>query len=137
MAVAIVSELLKFSLGWRILGSAVVALVVILLLSRAMRGQCIRDIAHIEVKKIEFDGPILVVDGVSMMNVGLEAARKRYVECGLGAAIIPKDANAKATLANIGQMQAIAHDVSSMIGVYMDVGTRIYSVGRRDLTLEN
>ena len=37
------------------------------------------------------------------------------------AASVRQGPNAKATLANLGQMQAIAH-VSSMIGVYMDVG---------------
>lgn len=59
-----------------------------------------------------------------MMNVGLETARAVYRERGLAAKIIPSGPNAKATLANLGQMQAIAHDVSAMIGVYMDVGSR-------------
>lgn len=57
-----------------------------------------------------------------MMNVGLPESRLVYEERALAAVIRPNGPNAKATLANLGQMQAIAHDVSSMIGVYMDVG---------------
>ena len=64
------------------------------------------DIADVQLTNIEFDGPILVVGGVSVMNVGLSSARERYRTQAVAAEIIPKDVDAKATLANIGQMQA-------------------------------
>ena len=41
-----------------------------------MRGPSIADIAEIRSTEIEFDGPILVVGGVSVMNVGLPSARR-------------------------------------------------------------
>lgn len=103
------------------------------LLNQLMRGPSIGDIADIKPTEISFDGPVLVVGGVSGMNVGLPAARERYLKQGVAVEIIPRDVDAKATLANIGQMQAIAHDAASMVGVYMDVGEQEYTpLVRRD-----
>ena len=64
----------------------------------------------------------------------MQTARSEYIERGFSPRkITPKGINAKATLANLGQMQAIAHDVSAMIGVYMDVrGTGVHPMVRRN-----
>ncbi len=133
LAIGIVSELLAFSLPLRVMGAIVVAVFLATVLNRLMRGDSISDIADVEIAEIEFDGPLLTVGGVVMMNVGHSEARALYCERALGAKIVPKDPNAKATLANIGQMQAIAHDVSSMVGVFMDVGEQEFTpLVRRD-----
>ncbi len=86
-----------------------------------MGGRRIGDIAHVQPAKIEFEGPLLTVAGVNIMNVGLPSARKRYLEEGLAVVIRPKDANARATLSNLGQRQAIAHEASLLLGLKMDV----------------
>lgn len=133
LTVAIVAEMLSFNIYWQVTGSIATAIVAAVLLSSVMRGKNIGDIAEVEVRPISFDGSLLVIAGVHMMNVGLDATKQKYRERGLGALIRPKGPNAKATLSNIGQMQAIAHDVSSMMGVYMDVGEQEFTpIVRRD-----
>ena len=122
LGVAIVSEVFSGAILWRIAVCAADGAVMVLLLSQLMRGQRIGDIADVELTKLQFDEALLKVEDTVLMNVGLPSARSVYRERGLAAKIIPKGPNAKATLANLGQMQAIAHDVSSMVGVYMDVG---------------
>lgn len=132
--VAAVSELTAtFSLWLRLAAAVGAAITSAGLLNFLMRGPSIADIAEIRSTEIEFDGPILVVGGVSVMNVGLPSARERYLKQAVAAEIIPKDVDAKATLANIGQMQAIAHDATAMVGVFMDVGEQEFTpLVRRD-----
>lgn len=122
LSVAIASELLV-SIGlWRVGVSAVVGVILAMGLVRLMQGDQICDIATVELSEIKFDGGLVLIGETVMMNVGLPESRKVYEERALAGIIRPNGPNAKATLANLGQMQAIAHDVSSMIGVYMDVG---------------
>ena len=85
-------------------------------------GQKIGDIAHVRSAALHFDGPYLMVDDVVIMNVGLEESRRRILQEGIGVIIEPKDPDSKATLANLGQRQAILHDVSSLLGIQVDVG---------------
>ena len=85
-------------------------------------GQKIGDIAHVRSAALHFDGPYLMVDNVVIMNVGLEESRRRILQEGIGVIIEPKDPDSKATLANLGQRQAILHDVSSLLGIQVDVG---------------
>ncbi|HKM42525.1 MAG TPA: YIEGIA family protein [Limnochordia bacterium] len=122
LSVAIISELFVEMGWWRfgisIPGGALLAIALV----KLMKGDQICDIATVELCDFRFDGALVVVGETVMMNVGLPEARRVYEERGLAAVIRPNGPNAKATLANLGQMQAIAHDVSSMIGVYMDVG---------------
>lgn len=122
LAVAITSQILDPNRTLQIVGGVVVAFILAWVLNRLMKGETISDIATIELVELEFDGPLLQVGGVTLMNVGLPDAQDTWLERGLGVRIEPKGPNAKATLANIGQMQAIAHDVASMLGIYMDVG---------------
>lgn len=122
LIVAISSELLVSVGWWRVVISAVIGALLAMGLVRLMQGDEISDIATVELSDIKFDGALLLVDETVMMNVGLPESRQVYKERALAAVIRPKGPNAKATLANLGQMQAIAHDISSMIGVYMDVG---------------
>ena len=122
LVVAIVSEFFV-SLGWwRVAISVVVGALVAIVLLKLMQGDEIHDIAAVELTEVKFDGALAIIDETVMMNVGLPASRQVYEERGLAAIVRPNGPNAKATLANLGQMQAIAHDIASMIGVYMDVG---------------
>lgn len=131
--VSIASELLAFNVYWRVLGAIVTCVITAGILNKLMRGPSIGDIADIQLAEIVFDGPILDIGGVKVANIGLIQVRNIYSEQALAAEIIPKDPNAKATLGNIGQMQAIAHDVSSMVGVHMDVGEQEFTpLVRRD-----
>lgn len=134
LAVAITSELLAHSfLPFRLAGGAAVACGAAFILNHLMQGDYVGDIAQVELVDLSFEGPLLVVEGIQMMNVGLKQAREVYEERGLAAVIAPHGPNTKATLANLGQMQAIAHDVSAMLGIYMDVGEQEFTpLVRRD-----
>lgn len=90
-------------------------------LERYTRGPRVADLADVVPAPIEFDGPMLTVAGVAVMNVGWGPARERYLKEGLAAEIRPRSAAAKATLVNLGQRQAIAHDVMALIGSQHDV----------------
>jgi len=81
----------------------------------------IRDIAVIRPAKIHFKGPILYIENIAIMNVGLPEARRIFEEHALAVMIEPKDDNARATLANAGQRQAMVHDAASLLGVKKDV----------------
>ncbi|MGI6149848.1 MAG: hypothetical protein GX195_04190 [Firmicutes bacterium] len=122
LAAAVVSQLFDPNRPLQIVGGFIVALCLAWVLNRLMQGSVIGEIADVELAELGFDGPVLQVNGVHVMNVGLSDARRTWIEKGLGAVVRPKGPDAKATLGNIGQMQAIAHDVISMIGLYMDVG---------------
>lgn len=106
-----------WSLGAAVAAGGVAAAV----LQHLMGGLRIGDIADVTPAAVEFDGPILTVAGVSILNVGLPASRRRYLEEGLAVKIVPRDVDARATLANLGQRQAIAHEAALLLGVELDV----------------
>lgn len=110
-----------WGLWWAIGSGAVTGVIAVVALEKAMGGRRIGDIAHVHPAAIEFEGPLLTVAGVNIMNVGLPSARQRYLEEGIAVLIRPKDANARATLSNLGQRQAIAHEASLLLGLKMDV----------------
>lgn len=112
---------MNFGLAWGIGAAAVTGATTAAMLQRLMGGKRIGDIAVASPAPITFEGPILTVENVSITNVGLPASRKRYLEEGLAVQIVPKDANARATLANLGQRQAIAHEAALLLGVELDV----------------
>lgn len=121
LSIAITGESLAFLGFWRIVPSTLVGVILAIGLNQLMQGEKIGEIAQVDLAPIHFEGPFLMVGHMTMKNIGLKEARKVYEERGLGALIQPHGPNAKATLANLGQMHAIAYDVTSMIGVYMDV----------------
>lgn len=87
-----------------------------------MSGQTISHIADIEEGRVRIEGSGIYVDNIFMMNVGLKADRKVIEERAVGIIVRPKNANANVTLANLGQRQAMLHDVSNILGVYRDTG---------------
>ncbi len=86
-----------------------------------IRGKEIGDIAEVKEAEISFDGPMLKINGVFIMNVGFEESRNIFLKKGLAVEIIPKDDNAIAYLSNIGQRQAIQHNAANQLGIRKDV----------------
>lgn len=112
---------------------AVVGAVAWWAVKRGVQGPRVGDLVELSVAPIEFDGPLLVVSGVVLMNIGVPEARERYLRDGLGVVMIPKNPSAKATLANIGQRQAIAHDASTVVGITKEVDEPYFTpLVRRD-----
>jgi hypothetical protein len=104
-------------------------------LRRLIQGQVVGDVADVEIAPIQFDGPILTVADVPIMNVGLVSVRQAYLQQGLGVIIRPRNPNAVATLANIGQRQAIAHDAAGQLGIRKDIDEPDYTpLVRRQVT---
>jgi hypothetical protein len=85
-------------------------------------GKTLGQIADIRAAEVRFEGADLFVDSIHIMNVGLESDRRVIAEHGLGLIVVPKNENVKVTISNIGQRQAILHNVSVILGVYRDTG---------------
>ncbi|SMO42063.1 YIEGIA family protein [Melghirimyces algeriensis] len=85
-------------------------------------GKLLGDIADVEEGTLRFEGSSLYVDDIYIMNIGLKDNRDRIRKQGLGAVVTPKDKDSRITLSNLGQRQAILHDVSTVLGVYRDTG---------------
>ena len=87
----------------------------------SIRGIKVEDIAGVVGAAIDFDGPLLRVDGVVVMNIGLKEAREKYLTRAVAVRIIPRDDNARATLGNVGQRQALAHNAAAQLGIRRDL----------------
>ncbi|MFC4768891.1 YIEGIA family protein [Effusibacillus consociatus] len=129
---AFISSLTTYFYNWY--GGVVGGILAIVFSTRFMSGNMVKDIAHIQEGHLRFDGPNLYVDDIHIMNIGLEDSKKQILEHGLGIILIPKNVNAKTTLAHLGQRQAIIHDVSTILGIYRDSGTPSFvPLSKRDL----
>lgn len=100
------------------------ALLTIFFSLRFMRGSNIGDIAVVETGKLHFEGSLLKVNDVIMMNVGLPQTRQKILKEGIGLIIKPKNDNARLTLDSPGQRMAIIHDLVSILGSKVDIGEK-------------
>jgi uncharacterized protein len=115
--------------------AGLVAGILAILVSRSlMSGGKLRDIVDIEYVKPRFEGPGLYVDNIYIMNIGLPKRQEEVLKYGMGFILKPKNFNSRTTIANLGQRQAILHDVSTALGVYRDSGTpALVPLAKRDL----
>jgi hypothetical protein len=90
--------------------------------TRLMSGLSIGDIATIEPAKLSFEGALLKVAEVPMMNVGFEKTRHKIQAEALAVLIHPFDDEGRLTLQSPGQRMAIIHDVISILGAKVDIG---------------
>ena len=92
---------------------------------RMMLTLTIDDIARVRVTEIKYLGPggkNLAIEDEVLMNVGEEEALEIWKKRGMGFILEPRDDRGRATLAPMGQRQAILHEVSSQLGVVYDYG---------------
>ncbi|KML46205.1 YIEGIA family protein [Cytobacillus firmus] len=116
---------------WGGLAAAVLAL---LISTKLMSGGRLKDIVDVEFVEPRFDGAGLYVDNIYIMNIGLPERQAEVLRYGMGFILNPKNFNARSTIANLGQRQAILHDVSTALGVYRDSGTpALVPLAKRDL----
>jgi hypothetical protein len=99
----------------------IAAPILIIASNKLMSGKVIGDIAEIKEAKISFEGAMLKVEDVFIMNVGLPQTREKIIEEGMGVIIKPKDDNARLTLDSPGQRMAIIHDVAAILGSKVDI----------------
>lgn len=117
---AFLSSLFVMTLGWW--AGLIAGFFSLLIVHRFMRGKTIAHIAEVRMVPLKLDGPNLYVGDIYMMNIGLEENRIIIEEQGIGFILTPKNDDSRVTIANLGQRQAILHDVSTRLGVYRDDG---------------
>lgn len=123
-------DLLDYHVLFKLIGGISAGVIVAYILHLLMSEKTVGDIAEIEVVKLQFCGANnknIAIEDVVIMNVGLQESLQHWKEYGLGIVIAPKDDNARATLANVGQRQAIIHDVTTQLGVQLDLGVQDYT----------
>lgn len=96
-------------------------IIAIVYLSKKIKRTFVREIADVKEANIGFDGPLLTVNGIVIMNIGFDDSRQIFREKGIAVEIIPKDENAISTLANLGQRQAMTHESAVQLGIRKDV----------------
>ncbi|MDQ0337759.1 cytochrome c biogenesis protein CcdA [Caldalkalibacillus uzonensis] len=83
-------------------------------------GKFLDSIADIEPAEVRLEGPDVFVNDIHIMNVGLADSRELIKKQALGVILKPKSIDSMVTLANLGQRQAVLHDLSVGLGVYRD-----------------
>lgn len=112
---------LKINQYISVFAGMILGLIIYIFIKRMIRGEEVGDIADVREAEISFDGPILKINEVVIINVGLRETRDLFLNKGLAVEIIPKDENAIAYLSNIGQRQAIQHNAANQLGIRKDV----------------
>lgn len=87
-----------------------------------MKGETIQDIAIVQEAQLSFDGAFLKADEIIIMNIGLSKSREKILKEGLAVRIIPKNDNARLTLHDVGQRQAIIHTAAVLLGTKKEIG---------------
>ncbi|MDQ0161519.1 YIEGIA family protein [Aeribacillus alveayuensis] len=114
--------------------SLFVAIICMFLAKMLMSGGTLKDIVDIEYVKPHFEGSGLYVDNIYIMNIGIPEKRDLVLKYGMGFILKPKNFNARTTIANLGQRQAVLHDVSTALGVIRDSGEpSLVPLAKRDL----
>ncbi|WP_040951210.1 YIEGIA family protein [Gorillibacterium massiliense] len=85
-------------------------------------GKSLGSIVNVEKTDIVIKGPGVYVGDIYIRNIGLSEARKSILEYGMGFTLKPKGRTSRLSLANPGQRQAILHNLSSILGAYLDTG---------------
>ncbi|UOQ85892.1 YIEGIA family protein [Gracilibacillus salinarum] len=117
-----------------IYAAVIVAFICYLLIHKYMSGSTMKDIVDIERSHVSFDGAGLYVDNIYIMNIGLPERQEEILKYGMGFIMKPKNFDVRSTIANLGQRQAILHDISVSLGVVRDSGTpALVPLIKRDL----
>ncbi|MDL4840789.1 YIEGIA family protein [Aquibacillus rhizosphaerae] len=123
-----------FYLIWNIWASLGVTVICYLIIRKFMSGSTLGEIVDITYKGIHFEGAGLYIDNIYIMNIGLPQRQKEIEKYGMGFILTPKNFDVRSTIANLGQRQAILHDVSVTMGVFRDSGTpALVPLIKRDL----
>lgn len=128
---SLVTTAFAYWVGWPYALAA--SLVCIIFSLTYMRGSSIGDVAVLERGELHFDGSLLKINDVVMMNVGLPQTREKIMREGLGVIIRPKNDDARLTLDSPGQRMAIIHDLVSILGSKVDIGeTELRPLARKN-----
>lgn len=104
-----------------LLASFAVAILAVLFSRHFMSGLVVGSICDVVPARLSFKGAILMVDEIGIVNVGLKSMREKILKDGLAVKIRPRDGNARSTLHDIGQRNAIAFTAAVVLGTKKDV----------------
>lgn len=114
--------------------SIVAGAIVGVIFRRLLRRDSVGDIADVVPAKINFEGSILKVNNTVITDIGLQDSRNRYLQKGLAIEIIPKTLGAFGVVNDIGQRQAIIHNIFIHMGIDKDVDEKdILAISRTNL----
>ena len=114
--------------------AAILALIVGLIFRRILRRNSINDIADIKEAKLYFDGPIMKVNDVVITNIGLKQTREKFLKGGIALEVVPKDEKDFGVINDLGQRDAIIHNISIHTGIDRDIDEHdIVSTSKVDL----
>lgn len=99
----------------------IAGIAIYLVLTQMLKGHAISEIADVKGAEVSFDGQLLKIADVPIMNIGLKASREIYLQKAVAVEIIPKNPLANNILSNIGQRQALQHNAATQLGVRKDV----------------
>lgn len=132
MATALITSGITFVFDWP--QALVAGIASIIILKYLMRGQSIKDICKVVPVKVRFEGAMLALENIIVMNVGLPEAREKLLEEALCVKLKPKDDNARGTINDIGQRQAILHTATSLLGTKLEDGEPEWTpLARKDI----
>ncbi|MEG1311288.1 MAG: YIEGIA domain-containing protein [Romboutsia sp.] len=126
----------KYDLGfWPCTGlGAIGGCIVGLIFRKYLKRNSVGDVANIIPATINFDEYMLKVNDTIITNIGLEDTRKKYLEKGLAIEIIPKSLGDFGIINDIGQREAILHNIFIHMGVDKDVDEKdILAISRTNL----
>lgn len=116
------------------LGAVVGGTIVGLIFRVALRRNSISDVADVIPAKIIFDETQLYVNDTSITNIGLKSTRDKYMKKGLAVEIIPKSMADFGVINDVGQRQAILHNIFIHMGIDKDVDEfDVLATSRTDL----
>ncbi|MDF2813995.1 MAG: YphB [Paenibacillus sp.] len=129
---AFMSSLFTILFGW--MWGAVAGVIAMLIARIFKSGKSISTAATVEIAEVVVKGPDLYVGDIYIMNVGLEQNQAIISKYGMGLILTPRNRNCRITLANLGQRQAMLHDLSTILGVYRDSGEpSLIPLGKLDM----
>ncbi|BCB36574.1 membrane protein [Bacillus cereus] len=116
------------------IAGVIMAIIAFFIAKTLMSGKRLHDLVDIEHVPLRFEGAGLYIDNIYIMNIGLPARQEEIMKYGMGFILRPKSIDAMVTISNLGQRQAILHDVSVALGIYRDSGTpALVPLAKRDL----
>ncbi|MFX4263681.1 YIEGIA family protein [Pelotomaculum propionicicum] len=110
-----------------LVAGGIVAVITILLSRSLMSGDILADICEVVPARLSFEGPVLMVDEIGLINVGLKEMREDILKNGLAVKLKPKDGNARAIIHDMGQRKAIAFTAAVILGTKKDVDIPEYT----------
>ncbi len=119
MFTALISTLLSV---YHLLLGAAVGFIMLFIVKKNRSGKTLKTIADIQEGEIRFEGPNLYVSDIHIKNVGLEESKQLILERAVGVIIVPKNENSAVTISNLGQRQAMLHQVANILGAFLDEG---------------